>query len=303
MNKTTDTPQGKDGVSRDWPEDFSHENGNYNCECYLCHKIFVGHKRRVVCKVCSATPPAPAPGSVSQSALDAAQAIRVQRRDAEDHAFNWHPEDALPIIQKAIATETFDLQDELQLAEGKIEGLTAEMATMRKEISILEEAKASYKKLSEIGLGWEEAAKRLQADLAAANGLNVRLRNAILYWQGRDYLHPQSQSPEANFYNVLNDTAALGGFVAVEKGSLDLCADTPNLIIARKLYHEWQEQMTALRELVAKHVEYEAWLAKIESSRASIGFTHPHLAYTADEVKPGIKFRFEIETLKKKAGL
>lgn len=39
----------------DWPEDFSHENGNYQNKCCHCGVIFVGHKRRVVCKVC-ATP-------------------------------------------------------------------------------------------------------------------------------------------------------------------------------------------------------------------------------------------------------
>lgn len=36
----------------DWPEDFSHENGNYNCICCYCDVMFVGHKRRVVCKQC-----------------------------------------------------------------------------------------------------------------------------------------------------------------------------------------------------------------------------------------------------------
>lgn len=37
----------------DWTEDFSHENGNYNCKCLHCGCIFVGHKRRVQCKACS----------------------------------------------------------------------------------------------------------------------------------------------------------------------------------------------------------------------------------------------------------
>lgn len=38
---------------RDWREDSSHENGNYNCTCCLCKETFIGHKRRVVCKVCA----------------------------------------------------------------------------------------------------------------------------------------------------------------------------------------------------------------------------------------------------------
>lgn len=36
----------------DWQEDQAHENGNYNCRCVRCGGLFVGHKRRVVCKVC-----------------------------------------------------------------------------------------------------------------------------------------------------------------------------------------------------------------------------------------------------------
>ena len=42
-------------TEHNWPEDFSHENGNYNNECYLYKVVFVGHKRRKVCRVC-ATP-------------------------------------------------------------------------------------------------------------------------------------------------------------------------------------------------------------------------------------------------------
>jgi len=36
----------------DWPEDFKHDNGNYNNTCLRCEAKFVGHKRRVLCKVC-----------------------------------------------------------------------------------------------------------------------------------------------------------------------------------------------------------------------------------------------------------
>ena len=37
----------------DWPEDFAHENGQYECWCAACGVKFLGHKRRVTCKVCS----------------------------------------------------------------------------------------------------------------------------------------------------------------------------------------------------------------------------------------------------------
>ena len=42
-------------TEHNWPEDFSHENGNYNNDCYMCKTVFIGHKRRHVCRVC-ATP-------------------------------------------------------------------------------------------------------------------------------------------------------------------------------------------------------------------------------------------------------
>jgi hypothetical protein len=37
----------------DWKEDATHENGNYFCYCQYCKKEFIGHKRRVRCKLCS----------------------------------------------------------------------------------------------------------------------------------------------------------------------------------------------------------------------------------------------------------
>ena len=43
---TTDNPH-------NWQEDFSHENGNYFCRCVNCKKMFIGHKRRVICKLCN----------------------------------------------------------------------------------------------------------------------------------------------------------------------------------------------------------------------------------------------------------
>ena len=48
MERARDRP--KDG---DWPEDFSHENGNYQCKCCQCDQLFIGHKRRVVCRKCA----------------------------------------------------------------------------------------------------------------------------------------------------------------------------------------------------------------------------------------------------------
>jgi hypothetical protein len=38
---------------RDWEEDKNLENGNYYCTCTVCKKMFVGHKRRIICFECS----------------------------------------------------------------------------------------------------------------------------------------------------------------------------------------------------------------------------------------------------------
>ena len=36
-----------------WPEDYSHENGNYFNNCIKCKEMFIGHKRRITCKECT----------------------------------------------------------------------------------------------------------------------------------------------------------------------------------------------------------------------------------------------------------
>lgn len=48
--------QAAPGVAGDWPEDFSHENGQYQCMCCHCGNMFIGHKRRVTCKACASQP-------------------------------------------------------------------------------------------------------------------------------------------------------------------------------------------------------------------------------------------------------
>lgn len=40
-------------ISRDWTEDFQHENGNYMNLCCRCNESFSGHKRRNICRICA----------------------------------------------------------------------------------------------------------------------------------------------------------------------------------------------------------------------------------------------------------
>ncbi len=45
---------------RSWPEDTGDENGGYMNGCHVCGRTFLGHKRRVTCKVCASSPQPPA---------------------------------------------------------------------------------------------------------------------------------------------------------------------------------------------------------------------------------------------------
>ena len=42
-------------LERNWPEDYPHENGCYQNKCSMCGNLFLGMKRRPICKLCFAT--------------------------------------------------------------------------------------------------------------------------------------------------------------------------------------------------------------------------------------------------------
>jgi len=39
-------------TERDYQEEASMENGNYENRCIECGNLFIGYKRRVLCKIC-----------------------------------------------------------------------------------------------------------------------------------------------------------------------------------------------------------------------------------------------------------
>jgi len=55
---------------RDFPEDATHENGRYYVVCQRCGEQFIGHKRRVICKVCEQWLYRPEPAGSSLSGKD-----------------------------------------------------------------------------------------------------------------------------------------------------------------------------------------------------------------------------------------
>ncbi len=80
--------QAQQPASKDWKEDFEHENGMYQNKCTLCDSVFLGHKRRVVCKVCAEEPASPVRG-LSKPAEQPAQDPTVTR----DQIFNIYCDD------------------------------------------------------------------------------------------------------------------------------------------------------------------------------------------------------------------
>lgn len=56
---------------RNWPEDFGHENGDYQNQCVHCGQFFIGYKRRVVCRVCAAPEPVQGEGLTLHACIQA----------------------------------------------------------------------------------------------------------------------------------------------------------------------------------------------------------------------------------------
>jgi len=75
-------------MSRNWLEDFDHDNGCYENACVSCRATFFGHKRRVTCKICSALATATAKIEALEAKLAASEGLINEINDAR--AANWH---------------------------------------------------------------------------------------------------------------------------------------------------------------------------------------------------------------------
>lgn len=102
---------------RDWPEDATHENGSYQCRCCVCHEIFIGHKRRVVCHVCSDRDEAEAKrraewlhahGAPSNWTVHTIEEVRAMRADYADLLLRLHVERK---VRRAMADAMSDIDD------------------------------------------------------------------------------------------------------------------------------------------------------------------------------------------------
>jgi hypothetical protein len=84
----------KDNPKKDWPEDWSHENGMYYCRCVHCSEQFIGYKRRVVCKECHTNLMAASDimsgGGYEESTLEKQREFAEQRNYALDEdSIRW----------------------------------------------------------------------------------------------------------------------------------------------------------------------------------------------------------------------
>ncbi len=91
---------------RDWEEDSRLENGKYQRQCYICKAQFIGHKRRVACRLCAKPVPPNPVGEVMQEVLR--KAIEARTEHLEMYAAAFVKEVGCEEASKYVLTERLD---------------------------------------------------------------------------------------------------------------------------------------------------------------------------------------------------
>jgi hypothetical protein len=132
-------------TEHNWPEDFSHENGNYNNDCYICKTVFIGHKRRVVCRVCAT------PQSIrdqlahlqsqldecrkerdeAKARLDPTDADKTLAKSCSGPVFSWEKSQAIVEYRAQRDGEVDMWKDQLRGAREQLAALLAEVESLR----------------------------------------------------------------------------------------------------------------------------------------------------------------------------
>lgn len=124
-------PELKPLPNRDWQEDFSHENGNYQNRCVYCEHGFLGHKRRMICKRCdwmmSTTPTKPF------------DSISIDVSTGEDDAFlrafaDWPPREFMTHLGQRIALFDGYLNEKRPTQAISEEGVAAELGKITRMV-------------------------------------------------------------------------------------------------------------------------------------------------------------------------
>jgi hypothetical protein len=108
-------------MSKDWKEDFEHENGTYQNKCGSCDSVFLGHKRRVVCKVCAQEP-------VSINTWqEVSKQFAQDRRAMATNQMIWMQQEidelraALEALQETNAAQAKRIEEQLEVIEATAE--------------------------------------------------------------------------------------------------------------------------------------------------------------------------------------
>lgn len=121
---------------KDWPEDFDHENGMYYCRCIHCKDLFIGYKRRAVCKLCSDTSVVekPDPKDVKIGRLQRKIEKLTQQRD---HYKQKHDYYANVISMQPYLERRWTSFEERRKEQERIKGLEARVKEQEQLIKIL----------------------------------------------------------------------------------------------------------------------------------------------------------------------
>lgn len=186
----------------DWTEDASHENGNYSSRCCYCERTFVGHKRRVVCKLCAILRGKEDESNALRASLAQSEAELCEQKMllklTED---NLKLEEATHAGHKALLQASEAERDRLQ---GEGTRAAEELTQAREELpdhyeystianwrsQQVESARAAGCEFAEPGTTCvNKLAETLRADLSRERELNQGLRQVVKQYRTAPRIH------------------------------------------------------------------------------------------------------------------
>lgn len=150
-------------LSCDYPEDAAHENGNYATKCQ-CGAAFIGHKRRVICKVCAESPePDPPQHEPQQSAVEWVRSMIIPESDGP---VDFSPEHLPSPKALELAQRCDEAEAQVKRYDGYHSALVTESCDLRAQLA---DAQAGYNT-------YGAKCKELQDQLAASQAEAAEMR-------------------------------------------------------------------------------------------------------------------------------
>lgn len=155
-----------EAVERDWPEDFGHENGNYQNTCQTgllggCGLTFRGHKRRVICRACSqrseklgaliesARASVASMGPVELAMMHAAQTASFIRAEFPEGADDLLAKNHLHVLAAHVTALTAQLEAERATGDETARHISRLLDHLARETARADAAEAEAKALRE----------------------------------------------------------------------------------------------------------------------------------------------------------